>query len=484
MRRQRPALEGTLSAALESPYATEERTHPIHRRRLRVAELRPLQTLTELALVVIGTIYAPDVWAAFDRAYRAQPGVQVWQVLSVPLWLVALQIFSDATMPTRAAKALLSTLGASALVALAVLALFFVAPFYAPRGSTLISVPLVGALVLLGRLTAYALVSSGMFAVRVAVLGTDEAAVKAARALALARDRRYEVVAFITPEASSAATLLNVPTFELGAANIWQLVRQLGVDQIVVGHSRSLDVRILEDLAMCFEQGVDCVPATRIYEEVTGRVLVSALEADWYADLPTRSHGLYPAAKRLIDFCVALAVLVLLSPLFAVVATGVAVDTGLPVLFRQIRVGQFGRRFVICKFRTMVREAERGGPAWAIQNDPRSTRTGRLLRRSRLDELPQLWNVLRGDMSLIGPRPERPEFTEQLVRELPLYRARSIVRPGITGWAQVQFPYAGSLESNLAKLEFDLYYVRHIGLLLDTQIAIRTIGVIVRLGGQ
>jgi lipopolysaccharide/colanic/teichoic acid biosynthesis glycosyltransferase len=169
----------------------------------------------------------------------------------------------------------------------------------------------------------------------------------------------------------------------------------------------------------------------------------------------------------------------------AIVASIVLIASGRPVLLRQIRVGQRGRPFVIHKFRTMQPDAESAGqPIWAIPNDPRVTRVGRLLRSSRLDELPQLWDVLRGSMSLIGPRPERPEFADRLSAELPLYRARTLVRPGITGWAQVRYRYAGSVADNLTKLEYDLYYVRHAGPLLDATIAFRTVGVVIRLRGS
>jgi lipopolysaccharide/colanic/teichoic acid biosynthesis glycosyltransferase len=170
-------------------------------------------------------------------------------------------------------------------------------------------------------------------------------------------------------------------------------------------------------------------------------------------------------------------VALLLTPF---IALAIVLDTGSPVLLRQVRVGLRGEPFMLHKFRTMRVDAEEPGqPRWATPHDERVTRVGRILRRTRLDELPQLWDVLRGNMSLIGPRPERPEFVEQLARELPLYRARSLVRPGITGWAQVQYPYAETIERNLSKLEYDLYYIRHLGLLLDIAILLRTLPAVI-----
>jgi lipopolysaccharide/colanic/teichoic acid biosynthesis glycosyltransferase len=191
------------------------------------------------------------------------------------------------------------------------------------------------------------------------------------------------------------------------------------------------------------------------------------------------------AVKRLIDIVLAGALLIVALPVMALMALAVFIDSGSPVILRQVRLGMRGRPFVMHKLRTMRHDAESEGHAiWASANDQRVTRVGKLLRRSRLDELPQLWDVLRGSMSLIGPRPERPEFAERLAAELPLYRARTLVRPGISGWAQVEYRYAGSVADNLTKLEFDLFYLRHIGPLLDLNIAIRTLVIVLRLRGQ
>ena len=159
-------------------------------------------------------------------------------------------------------------------------------------------------------------------------------------------------------------------------------------------------------------------------------------------------------------------------------------DVGWPIIHRQVRVGKGGSRFTLLKFRTMPLDAELGGPEWAQSNDPRASRFGRLLRRSHLDELPQLWNVLRGDMSLVGPRPERPEFVDRLAASIPRYRQRLAVRPGLTGWAQVHYRYDASVQDAEDKLANDLYYVAHHNLLLDLRIVARTIGQVLTLNGR
>jgi exopolysaccharide biosynthesis polyprenyl glycosylphosphotransferase len=364
-----------------------------------------------------------------------------------------------------------------------VLVMFYIAPFFAPRGSTFLSLPLVAGAVLAWRATYARLLGSRLFDVHVAIVGVDEGARRSALAMLQSPNSPYRVRAFMTP-LDDIPPIFGIPVVVV-RNDLWSLVQTLGIDQLVIGNTQSLPPGTLNDLVRCFDHGVEAVPATAIYEVLTDRVLASALEADWYAELPTHTRGLYVGAKRLVDIVVGGVLLVLSLPLMAIVSFFVWADSGSPVFLRQIRVGARGRPFVMHKFRTMRRDAEADGRAvWASANDRRVTRVGRVLRRSRLDELPQLWDVVRGAMSLIGPRPERPEFVERLGLELPLYRARTLVRPGITGWAQVEYRYAESIADNLTKLEYDLFYLRHLGPLIDLTIAIRTVFIVLRFRGQ
>jgi exopolysaccharide biosynthesis polyprenyl glycosylphosphotransferase len=176
-----------------------------------------------------------------------------------------------------------------------------------------------------------------------------------------------------------------------------------------------------------------------------------------------------------LDISAALAMLLVLSPVMAVVALLVKFTSPGPVVYRQVRVGQHGRVFTVRKFRSMRADAEATtGAVWATQNDSRITTVGRLIRRSRLDELPQLWNVLLGDMSLIGPRPERPEFVKMLTQRIPFYGERHVIRPGLTGWAQVRYTYGASVEDAMEKLQYDLFYMKNMSLSLDLVIAFET----------
>ena len=182
-----------------------------------------------------------------------------------------------------------------------------------------------------------------------------------------------------------------------------------------------------------------------------------------------------------IVFCIAMLLLTL--PVMLAAAIAIRLEDGGPILFRQLRVGRYGVNFHVLKFRTMRTDAEANGPVWATLDDPRITRIGALLRKTRIDELPQLLNVLRGEMSVVGPRPERPHFVELLAREIPFYHARAAIKPGITGWAQVRFRYGSSVDDARCKLEYDLYYLRHRSLLLDLLILALTVRVVLSLQG-
>jgi lipopolysaccharide/colanic/teichoic acid biosynthesis glycosyltransferase len=195
------------------------------------------------------------------------------------------------------------------------------------------------------------------------------------------------------------------------------------------------------------------------------------------------TRNLSDCASRLLDIVVSVAGLVILGPLMLLIAAAVLLDGGGPVFFAQTRLGQRGRHFRMYKFRKFHARAGSSGPLLTRANDPRMSRLGRLLAATKLDELPQLWNILRGDMSLIGPRPERPEHVQRLQQSIPFYRTRLIVRPGLTGWAQVMYGYGSTDDDALVKLQYDLFYIRHRSLLLDANILVKTVGRVLRMSG-
>ena len=273
----------------------------------------------------------------------------------------------------------------------------------------------------------------------------------------------------------------------IGATALRRLVAAGQISEFVTAPDGEIDAEVLRVLLTAHENDIDIVPLHAVYEQTLHRLPVRHMQpAQVVVSLARarRIDSMSSTLKRLIDVAAGGVGCLLLLVLLPLLAPIVWLDVGRPVVFRQRRCGFAGRPFDLIKFRTMRNDAESDGPQWAAADDRRASRLGRLLRRSRLDEIPQFWNVLRGDMSLVGPRPERPEFVDDLVRRIPCYRERLLVRPGLTGWAQVNYRYGSSVDDAVTKLEYDLYYVKHGSLWLDAVIAWRTVWTVLALGGR
>jgi sugar transferase (PEP-CTERM system associated) len=264
--------------------------------------------------------------------------------------------------------------------------------------------------------------------------------------------------------------------------DIPSIVRARGVDRVVVSLADARGKLPMDKLLEMKLEGVSFDHLATIYEEYTGKIAVENLRPSWliFSHGFTKSRWL-SAGKRALDLFAAGLGLLLAAPLMTVVAIAIRLSSAGPVLYHQQRVGLHGRIFTVHKFRSMRQDAEeRTGPVWASKNgDPRVTRLGRFLRRSRIDELPQLWNVLKGEMSFVGPRPERPEFVTSLTQEIPFYGQRHVVRPGVTGWAQVRYTYGASKEDALEKLQYDLFYIKNMSLALDLYVILETVKTVI-----
>lgn len=267
-----------------------------------------------------------------------------------------------------------------------------------------------------------------------------------------------------------------------------QFIRRAGVDEVMVARDADLTPEMQEALLDCRETGIPVSALPAAYERLTQRLPVDYARQHLSVIASAEdSPGwrLYWLGKGVFDVALALLGLVVLALLMPIVAVGNALTSPGPLFYRQQRVGRRGQPFVLFKMRTMVADAESAsGAAWAAEGDPRITPVGRWLRRTHLDELPQVINVLRRDMSIVGPRPERPQFVGEITSLLPVYRARHSVRPGLTGWAQIRYPYGQSVEDARRKLEYDLYYIKHAGFALDILIILRTIPTLLRLNGR
>jgi exopolysaccharide biosynthesis polyprenyl glycosylphosphotransferase len=248
------------------------------------------------------------------------------------------------------------------------------------------------------------------------------------------------------------------------------------VDEVVASRESRRDVWLA-----CLNRGVQVADIAVFVEREFYKVACDDVDVAWFLAIDLKwNHPFYHRLKRMIDLVVASAGIVLSAPIVAAAAAATMIDSGRPVFYSQMRVGFRGKPYRLWKLRTMRTDAEAGGAQWATRKDMRVTRVGRFLRATRLDELPQFLNVLRGEMSLVGPRPERPEFVERLAAEIPLYHQRHWIKPGITGWAQINYPYGANIEDAREKLCYDLYYLKNTSLLLDLHIAIRTLGALMK----
>lgn len=262
-------------------------------------------------------------------------------------------------------------------------------------------------------------------------------------------------------------------------------IKQFGIDTIVV----SQDIRSNKTIVRVFFEAlpfkISFVEFANFYEDITGKIPVSLIGEVWFLEnLTGLRKNAYDAAKRAADLLVGFFLGIIFLVAFPFMAFAIKIDTKGSVLYRQKRVGEGGRIFEIVKFRSMIADAEIKGAQWADEDDPRVTRVGSWLRKSRLDELPQVWAVLKGDMSFVGPRPERPEFVEVLKEKIPFYAMRHLVKPGLTGWAQINFPYGASVEDAMEKLQYDLFYIKNRSFVLDAGILFKTILIILTHGGR
>lgn len=276
-----------------------------------------------------------------------------------------------------------------------------------------------------------------------------------------------------------ASSLFEVVHAPESVSNLSDWVSRQGIDEIVTDASCSEITGA--DIMQCSVSGVRLYTHAEFVEHNFLKVQVNGLATAWLVDAQNKTfNSRYLAlVKRALDICISCTALILTMPLMAVAVVAIKLESRGDPIYKQIRVGHLGKEFTIYKLRSMLNNAENGEARWAQIDDPRVTRVGRFLRKSRIDELPQLWNVLRGEMSLVGPRPERPVFVRQLSNSIRFYEHRHTVKPGITGWAQINYPYGASEEDAHHKLSYDLFYVKHLSVGLDLRIILRTIGSLV-----
>ncbi len=345
------------------------------------------------------------------------------------------------------------------------------------RSVSLIALPLALLIMVTWRLAIHWLLGHPQFGERILIVGSGPLAVELAREALERPDAGFRIVGFTDNDPSLLGKSLINPRV-IGLSNeLEQIVPRENVDRIVVAMGERRGQFPTDQLLhLSLSGNVSIEEGASFYERLTGRVHLDMMRPSWLIFSGRgRQARLSAAARILMHRMVALVGAILSLPVVILTAILIKLDSRGPVLYRQERVGRNGRPFTVMKFRSMRVDAEKNGPVWALKEDDRVTRVGRVIRKIRVDEIPQFWNILKGEMNFVGPRPERPHFVAQLAEEIPYYEQRHLIAPGLTGWAQIKYPYGSSIEDARQKLQYDLYYIKNQSLTLDAAILFETV---------
>ncbi|HYG08412.1 MAG TPA: TIGR03013 family XrtA/PEP-CTERM system glycosyltransferase, partial [Pyrinomonadaceae bacterium] len=345
------------------------------------------------------------------------------------------------------------------------------------RGVSLIAMPLALLLMVGWRVSIHWLLGHPLVGERILIVGSGAAAVEIAREVLDRRDAGYRIVGFVDNDPALVGKSIINPRVIGVTTDMAEIVRRENIDRIIVAQGErrgQFPTQQLLDLSLGGNVAIE--EGASFYERTTGRVHLNMMRPSWLIFSGRgRQARLSGVARTLMHRGVALVGALVSLPIALLTALLIKLESPGPALYRQERVGKNGRPFTIMKFRSMRSDAERDGPVWARDGDARVTRVGRVIRKIRVDEIPQFWNILKGEMNFVGPRPERPHFVAQLAEEIPFYEQRHLIPPGLTGWAQIKYPYGSSIEDARQKLQYDLYYIKNQSLVLDAVILFETV---------
>jgi sugar transferase (PEP-CTERM system associated) len=347
------------------------------------------------------------------------------------------------------------------------------------RGISLIALPLALALMVGWRLSIHWFLGHPDFGERILIVGSGNLAVEVAREVLGRPDAGYRIVGFVGTDSELLGKSLINPRVIGMTTQLDDVVKRENIDRIVVamGERRGqLPTHQLLHLSLSGQVSIE--EGASFYERVTGRVSLNMIRPSWLIFSGRRQARIAGVTRDFVHWLVAFIGAILSLPIALLTALLIKLDSPGPVLYRQERAGKNGVPFILMKFRSMRLDAEADGPVWASEVDDRTTRVGRIIRKTRIDEIPQFWNILRGEMSFVGPRPERPHFVSQLAQEIPYYEQRHLIAPGLTGWAQIKYPYGASIEDARQKLQYDLFYIKNQSLMLDAIVLFETIKII------
>ena len=452
---------------------------------LRTTERRTLLILGDFIIAIISTIAALALWSEFDYLTLSEEFLRAraaWFVLLPVVWVILMINMYDLRRSASWSDTLRGVLLAAGMGTILYLSVYFFRTEAGslPRRGPLYFLIIVVLLNLAWRWIYIKVFTSLQFLRRVLVVGAGSSGVALVELLQSLDPSPFYIVGLIDDDVEKHGKEYQGIKVLGGSSKLEELIIEEEVSDIIVAILGPMNGEMFQALLDAQERWVEIIRMPVLYEELLGRVPIHHLESDWllrsFVD-EVRVRSLYLVGKRFFDILGALAGLVALLVVLPWISLAILLESGKPIFFRQSRLGQGGKPYELIKFRTMWQDAEADGVAqWAHVGDPRTTKVGSILRKLHLDEFPQFINVLVGNMSLVGPRPERPELVVQLEKEIPFYRARLLVKPGIGGWAQVNYGKGGSVEGSAEKLEYDLYYIKHRSMMLDLWVIFRSIG--------
>lgn len=427
-----------------------------------------------------------DAWLSFSWEFlTTRPA---WWFWTLPIiWLILMVELYD----MRRAANLIETIrgiGTAALISIALyLVIYFTSePNSLPRRGVAVFIIATALLTLIWRLIAISWFSGRNFLRRVIIVGAGKAGLSIQKVIQDTQPLPYNVVGFVDDDAEKIGKVYQGVPVLGGSDQLDGIIQEYSITDIIFAITVEINPGMLQAILDAEEGGIEVTTMPVVYEEILGRVPIFLLESDWLIrSFIDQAHtgGFYELAKRLMDIIIAMIGLFIMVVLFPLIATMILLESGYPIFYIQTRLGKNGTTYRMIKFRSM-RQVSEGVIQTTRQDDPRITRFGKLLRRSHLDELPQFINVLTGEMSMVGPRAEREELVAALQEVVPFYRARLLVKPGLTGWAQINFGYATSIEDTATKLEYDLYYIKHRSLMMDIITILRTASAVFGLRGM
>ncbi|MBW6466000.1 MAG: sugar transferase [Brevefilum sp.] len=431
---------------------------------------------------------ARDAWMEFSLEFITERP-PLWFFLLPVFWMILLVELYDVNRANNRRETVKGIGLATLIYVLVYLLIYFTsAPNSLPRRGVSVFIVIAVFFTLLWRLTYIRMFTAPHLLRRVLIVGAGNAGKTLVDVIEKLWPPPFFTVGLIDDDPGKLGQKIgNFPV--LGdSRELIEIIQKQHITDLILAISGEMRGDMFQSILTAQEIGVHLAPMPQVYEELLGRVPIFLLETEWIVRSfveKTSTSTFYELAKSLIDFAGGLVGTIIFVGFFPFISLATILETGFPVLFNQERLGRGGQPYKMVKFRTMERDAERDGEArLAEENDQRVTRVGWFLRRTHLDELPQFINVLRGEMSLVGPRAERPQLVEHFQKQIPFYRARLLVKPGITGWAQVNYGYAGNVSETAVKLEYDLYYIEHRNLLMDISIILRTVGTVLGFKGQ